>query len=239
MHYYKYPILLFCFLTLFNCEDEQKTIFSETNITTENNTIVEINIPLASGNLAISNQINTEIQKTIISALNIGSPNEINSSSIEESINSFNNEYTMFKTDFPETIQVWEAQIDGEVMYQSSEIISIAMTYYTNTGGAHGNLNISLLNFNSETGQRIENNQLFNDTEAFKALAKPYFEKATKDKSLLLDYKAFKLPANIGYNEEGIILLYNTYEIAPYSTGIIEFVVPFEVAQSYLVFNNF
>jgi len=238
MCHYKKLLSLCFFLVLFNCNEEQKTVFSEINITTDNNTIVEVNIPQVSGDKTISNQINSEIQKTIISALHIGNPDEITSSSVEESITSFNNEYNAFKSDFPETAQIWEAQIDGEVLYQSPEIISIAMTSYTNTGGAHGILNISFLNFDSETGQSIQNNQIFNDIEAFKTVAEPYFKDATKDKSLVLDYKQFELPANIGYSEDGIVLLYNTYEIAPYSSGIIEFAIPFEDAHPYLVFNS-
>lgn len=238
MYHYKYPISLCCFLVLFNCLEEQKTVFSDINITSENNTIVEVNIPQASGDKTVSNQINSELQKTIISALHIGNPDEISASSVEESIASFNNEFNTFKSDFPETVQIWDAQIDGEVMHQSSEIISIAITSYTNTGGAHGILNISFLTFDCKTGQRIQNNQFFNDIKAFKTVAEPYFKDATKDKSLLLDNKQFELPANIGYSEDGIVLLYNTYEIAPYSSGIIEFAIPFEEAEPYLIFNS-
>lgn len=238
MHHYKYIIsICYCFL-LFNCNEEQKTVFSDINITTENNNIVEVNIPQASGNKTVSNLINTEIQKTIIAALHIGNPDKITSSSLEESITSFNSEYIGFKSEFPETDQSWEAQIDGEVLYQSPGLTSVAITSYTNTGGAHGILNISFLNFDSKTGQRIQNKHLFNDIEAFKIVATPYFKDATKDKSLLLDYKQFELPANIGYSEDGIVLLYNTYEVAPYSSGIIELAIPFEEAEPYLVFNS-
>lgn len=238
MYHFKYLISICFFLTLFNCKEEQKIMFSDINITTENNTVVEVNIPEANGNKTVSDQINAEIQKTVISALHIGNPDNIVSTHVKESINSFNKEYGMFKKDFPETAQIWEAQIDGEVIYQSSEIISVAITSYTNTGGAHGALNISLLNFKTATGEQVKNNQLFNDIEAFKTLAKPYFKDATIDKSLILDSKEFILPANIGYSEDGIVLLYNTYEIAPYSTGIIEFTIPFEDVESYLVFNS-
>lgn len=238
MRHYKYLIVISCFIVFFNCEEKQKTMFSDINITTENNTLVEVNIPKASGNETISDQVNTVIQNTVISALHIGNPDEISSTSIEESIINFNREFKVFQFAFPEVPQLWEAQIDGEIMYQSSEIISIAITSYTNTGGAHGILNISFLNFNNETGQVLKNDQLFNEIEGFKKIAKPYFEEATKNKNLLLDGNAFELPANIGYSEEGIVLLYNTYEVAPYATGIIEFAIPYEEAEPFLVFNS-
>ena len=89
--------------------------------------------------------INSEINKIVVTALHIGEPNSIPSISAEESIISFNKEYQLFKTNFPESAQLWEAQIDGEILYLSPEIICIAITTYINTGGAHGNLNISFL----------------------------------------------------------------------------------------------
>lgn len=238
MHHYKILLSICCFFILFNCKEEQKTVFTDINITTNNNTIVEVNIPQASGNITVSNQINSEIQKTIISALSIGNPDEKTSSSLEESISSFNKEYETFKTDFPESSQIWEAQIDGEVLFESSEITSISITSYVNTGGAHGSLNISFLNFDSATGLRITNKNLFNNVDAFKEIAKIHFNKAIKEKDILFEQDKFELPENISFTEDGIILLYNTYEIAPYSSGVIEFTVPFEDAEPYLAFNG-
>lgn len=222
---------------MFNCKEEAQISFSENHITTKNNTLVEIHIPKASGSQEISNKINTEIQQTVVSNLNIDNP-DATSKSINESINYFNNEYNTFKNDFPESLQPWEAQIDGEVMYQSPEIISIAITSFTNTGGAHGNLVITFLNFNANTGERIKNNQLFNNTEAFTKTAYTYFTEHAKNQSLLIESNEFVLPANIGFNEDGLVLLYNTYEIAPYSEGIIEFIIPYSAATPYLAINN-
>jgi hypothetical protein len=237
MHRYRHLIVICCFFTFFNCKEEQQTVFSDISISTKNNTIVEVNIPKATGNKDISDRINTVIQNTIISALHIGNPNTIKKPTIEASITAFNNEFNVFKTAFPKTSQIWEAQIDGEVVYQSQELICIAITAYTNTGGAHGNVTISFLNFDSETGQTLSNDRLFNDIENFKRLAESYFKAETKDK-ILFDNKAFELPENMGFNPDGMVLLYNTYEIAPYATGIIEFVIPFNKVETYLVFNS-
>src|SRR5690606_665266 len=138
----------FCFLLVFSCSKESKIIFSDSYITTKNNNIVDVLIPLASGDETISNAINLAIATTVIQALHTGGDTEpITSKSIEESIDKFNDEYSSFSTDFPEDLPVWEAQIDGEIMYQSPEIISISITSYINTGGAQGNLNTSFLSF--------------------------------------------------------------------------------------------
>lgn len=211
--------------------------FSETNFTSENNGIVEVNIPLVEENNDIGRSINLVIKNYVIASLQI-EEKDLTTNSVEESIENFNKAYNNFINKFPDSAQEWEAQIDGEVIYKTKDIVSVSLTSYTNTGGAHGNLTISFLNFEATTGRLIDNDKLFTDIDAFKTIAKTHFKANIKDKDLLFDEENFKLPKNIGYSEDGIILLYNTYEIAPYSTGIIEFAVPFEEVNSVLFFKS-
>ncbi|WP_308991571.1 DUF4163 domain-containing protein [Mariniflexile litorale] len=238
MHTKKLFLFICSLCFILSCNEKAKTTFSDINITTKNNKLVEVNLPKAIGNNSITTQINTEISKVVIAALQIGEQDTITFKTIEESITLFNNEYRAFNTDFPDVSQPWEAQIDGEVMHQSLEIISIAITSYVNTGGAHGNTNISFLNFDASTGKRIKNKDLIKDLNAFKNVAKSYLKNALNHEDVLFEPNDFKLPANIGFNEEAVILLYNTYEIAPYSTGIIEFTIPIEKVNDFLVFNG-
>ena len=213
--------------------------FSETTLTSKNNRIVEINIPLANENNDVAKSINSAIKNYVITALQIGEPDNSTTKSVKESIEDFNIEYTNFTSNFPESTQAWEAQIDGEIIFKTQDIISVSLTAYMNTGGAHGGLNISFLNFEASTGKLIESSKLFTDIEGFKSIAKTHFEASVKDEDILFENETFQLPENIGYSDDGIILLYNTYEIAPYSTGIIELNIPFEYAKPYLVFNSF
>lgn len=235
----KSPLIICLFCMLFSCKKEFPISFSETNFTSKNNNIVEVNIPFANENSGITKSINSVIENYVITALQIGDSNKQIVKPIEKSIENFNVAYTDFINDFPDSAQEWEAQIDGEVIFKTQDIISISLTSYINTGGAHGNLNISFLNFEASTGKLIDNNSLIKDVDSFKTIAKTYFDSSVEGKDLLFDSETFNLPANIGYSDEGLILLYNTYEIAPYSTGIIEFSIPFEEAKPYLVFNSF
>lgn len=234
----KFIFIIFCFILFNSCEEESKISFIEVNVTTENNDSVEVTIPEAIGDMTIAEVINSEINHTVMSALHIGDSENITAKSIEESIDIFNKEYKNFMNDFPDSAQVWNAEIDGEVIYQSDEIISVSISSYINTGGAHGLFHISFLNFNAETGKRIPNGNLFNDITAFKKMAKAYFDSSIKDPSTLFEKDNFTLPVNIGYTEEGLILAYNVYEIAPYSTGLIDFTIPYEEADDYLVFQG-
>lgn len=238
MQIHKCFLFILAFLAFNSCKKEIQTTFLESDFNTDNNTTVSINIPVAMGDIRVSENINSTIKETVSKFLQIGDSEKKELKPIEESITDFTNEFSNFKKDFPENSQQWEAQIDAEILFQSPEIITIAITSYINTGGAHGSLYISLLNFNAETGEAIENINLFNNIKGFKNIASPYFEKETKNKDLLDSSEGFKLPENIGYNDEGVILIYNTFEIAPHSTGIIEFMIPFEKVNSSLVFNS-
>ncbi|WP_223032480.1 DUF3298 and DUF4163 domain-containing protein [Hanstruepera marina] len=227
---FKYIFLLaFVVISFISCIDDTKVEFSEINITTPKNNIVEINIPKASGVKTVAQNINSTITSGIIDYLKVGDLDTIPKSSVEDAINTFNNEYENFKTDFPESAIEWDAQIDGEVMYHSEVVISIALTAYQNTGGAHGILNISFLNFDVETGKLISNENLFSDFSAFKEFAKEYFKKEIAgNEDQYFEPEKFTMPANIGFDDEGVFLLYNTYEIAPYSTGLTEIHIPFD-----------
>lgn len=228
-------IIICCFTLFFSCKKDVKLAFEDLYITTENNAIVEVNILKATGDKTVSQAINSKIEKTVIANLHIGERDTINSTSIKQSITQFNKEFENFQNDFPETAQIWDAQINGEVMFNSPSIISIALTSYLNTGGAHGMLKVSFLNFKTSTGEIVSNENLITDIDTFKQIALPYFKEATKDKDIFeTELDTFTLPENIGYSYEGIVLLYNAYEIAPYSTGLIEFVIPFNEIESYI-----
>lgn len=233
-----YFFIFVCLFILVSCKNDPLIAFKETTISTDENSTVEVNIPLAEGNTEMAQSINKTIKNSVIYALQIGAQNMITSKSIEESIKAFDKDFHDFLNDFPESEQHWEAQIDGDVMHQSEDIISIAITSYVDTGGAHGSLNISFLNFNAQTGKTILNTDLFKDKKAFYNLAKSYFLANVSAKDSLFEPEKFVLPANIGYTVDGIILLYNTYEIADYSEGVIEFTIPYDKVNSLLVFDS-
>jgi len=72
---------------------------------------------------------------------------------------------------------------------------------------------------------------------AFKTVAEDYFNDQIADKKeLYFEPDNFVLPQNIGFNDTGVILLYNSYEVAPYSTGLTEFTIPFDDLVPYLNF---
>ncbi len=217
--------------------EEVNITFSEFNIEFNENAVIEINAPRAEGDNFISNIINSKIENHIVNMLNF----EENESNLllENALVKFDSEYAKFKNDFEESALVWEALFEGEVTYQSSKIISIAINSYLNTGGAHGNMNITFLNFDPMTGRLLEFHDLILNKAAFEDVAKKHFEaaKQASGKTGFVDYffgEGFQLPENIGFTDDGVILFYNVYEIASYADGITEFVIPYNEIEAYL-----
>ena len=226
---------------VFSCETEFKPAsFKIISLESNYDADISLNYNKAFGNNDLAKIINSNIEKTIIKSVNP----EIENQNLKSILDEFNTEYLDFKTQFPdESDPKWELYIETEKTYQSDEIISIAVSTYEFKGGAHGNDKIKFLNLNAKSGDVIENNQLVKDSTALKKIAKSYFIKdlESQDADLKMeDYfygNPFQLPENIGYSEDGLIMLYNTYEIASYAQGYTEFVIPFEEVNSIIGFN--
>lgn len=223
----------------FSCKKPQPaTTFKEVEVIIAPTSIVSVVIPKAEGNPEVSKNINQVITETIGKALMVADSDPGNWP-LETLIDNFDTAYQNFKADFPESEIAWEAQIDGEVLYQSPEVITIALTIYTNTGGAHGITSVRLLNFDAVTGQLLPNEKLISKLTAFETLVKTRLEKEVAERNIdVFDPKSFTMPQNIGFNNRGVILLYNQYEIAPYASGIIDFEIPYEEAEDLLTFDS-
>jgi len=237
----KNVIFIVALSIIFSCKEEVKIDFSEENIETSQNAEISINFPKAEGNKVVSELINNTIQNYIISQTNL-SEDSLTNLSIDEAVERFNTEFKTFKVDFPDSSQKWEAFIDGEVTYRSPEVISMAINSYLDTGGAHGNTNIRFFNFNPQSGELYSKTELISNVEGLSEVITNQLKKEIKSNSdqPMEDFffgKDFQLPESIGFSDEGLIILYNPYEIASYSQGIIEFTIPYEEVSSFLKVN--
>lgn len=220
-------------LILFSCEEITLLNFTETNMLYEDNATIELNIPKAEGTSISAKAINKVVENYIANML-VFLEEPSDTLQLDYAINAFDLEYKSFKDGFGENAMVWDASFDGEVTYQSPSLISIAINSYVNSGGAHGNLNITFFNFDS-TGTLLKFNDLFTDKEGLTEVVKAYFEEETKGSEINYFFgEPFHLPVNIGFNDEGVVFFYNVYEIASYSDGITEFTVPFDAIENHL-----
>ncbi|WP_455168890.1 PdaC/SigV domain-containing protein [Aegicerativicinus sediminis] len=227
-------------LTLgFGCsEPEEPLQFEEKSVEINESVTVEVNYPFYIGDSDRANAINSELQNVIANSMN--PMDTLKNVSVEEAAKLFKMSFDQFKKDFNDTNQRWEAFIDAEETYRSPEVLSIGINSYVDTGGAHGNTFINILNFNPIDGSVYQKEDLLIVNEGLEKIVKQYFLDAIQKKTIKSDLKDyffgedFHLPENIGYSDEGVIFLYNTYEASAYHLGITEFEIPFNEISEYL-----
>lgn len=233
----KIAIILIISAFILSCKEESSLSFKKSYISLNEIAQIEIEYPTVEGNSATAQAINTTISSYIVNSLNQeeGSVSDLD---VAAAASKFNEEFKAFKSDFPDSSAPWEAGIEGDVLYTSPLITSISISSYLYTGGAHGNDYIKLFNFNNANGAMLSPEEVLHLNSDFMNLAQGYFEsEVMKKDENIEDYffgESFKLPENMGLNENGLIMLYNKYEIASYAQGYTEFLIPFKDLEPYL-----
>ena len=147
----------------------------------------------------------------------------------------FNMAVEQYKEDmqngFP--VRKFEALQVYEVTYLFSCIISLYFDRYEFTGGAHGNTVRSSQTWNLKNCSLIALRQLVTCSPDYKAyiLADVYAQIQNEPELYFENYnelinKTFN-PRNFFCVPGGIVIYYQQYDIAPYSSGIREFLLPY------------
>jgi hypothetical protein len=171
---------------------------------------------------------------------------EIEATNIEEAIQSFKNGYLELKKMYPDEPVGWEADIEGKVTYEDKNILTIQVSSYLFTGGAHGFSATRFLNFDKAKALELETLELFNDPLEFQSFAEGKFrdqEKIPANGSInatgfMFEDDEFYLPENIGFTQEGLQLFYEQYEVASYADGPIILTLKFKELEPYIKFKK-
>lgn len=156
---------------------------------------------------------------------------------------------SQLKTDFDEDEKEflremgtgYECSHTANATFKGEQITSMLLTTYLYSGGAHGGIISETATFNNNSGKRI-GWEIFKDKRKVKAhivkgLMK-YFEvndKQSLEECLLLTLEELPLPATMPYfSEQGVVLLYDQYEIAPYAAGTPMDVITWKECEDYL-----
>lgn len=191
---------------------------------------------LVGGNEAIISKINAQIEQ-MVKDQTFSMEDTVQTTktgSIESLAKGFIKEFESLAAendDMP--LMGWDYEGSGDTLMISPKVISIYYQVYSFTGGAHGNSNITYLNFNAQTGDLLKLTDMVSDTTALKKIAELKFEKTQKEFAKDNDFEynkedyfwgnPFFLPANIAVTKNGLQFLYNPYEAAAYAVGTISF----------------
>lgn len=153
---------------------------------------------------------------------------------------SFISGYEEFRKDYPERLQSWYLIINLKVLRQLPGYLSVQYSHADYAGGAHGNSSINYLNYNPETKQEIALDSLIvpGKMPQLVKIAENIFrknEKLNSGESLedryFFENGKFSLAQNFRVTDQGLLFLYNPYEIKPYVDGYTELLIPFRDIQ--------
>jgi hypothetical protein len=201
---------------------------------------VRVSIPEASERTQIGKAINRGLSEEIIEWLDYDE--ERQAADVPGAIESFEKGYQQLRQQFRDETIGWEAEIEGELSYESRQMISLKLTGYIFTGGAHGYRSTRFLNFDLERADELERWELFSDLSGFEALAEEMFREShgipadgpINSTGFMFENNLFALPENVGVEPGGIILLYNPYEIASFADGDILLRIPLDRVKPFL-----
>ena len=148
-------------------------------------------------------------------------------------MNAFLADYEEFMSEDPAFVMPWSIEVEGQVLFENKHLISVALHQYTYTGGAHPNTYTSIYMMDKENGKPLQLVDLQTASDTLLAIAEAAFRTEVEigpEESLaeagFFEGEDFHLPANYALVEEGLMLYYNTYEIAPYVFGATEVLIP-------------
>lgn len=126
---------------------------------------------------------------------------------------------------------------------QYEDFVQLHMFSYSYMGGAHGNANDAHYLIGKENGKRLALKDVVKDINKFTTLAEVYFRKGLElaadadlqEEGFWFD-NGFKCNENFYFSEDKMIFVYNQYEIAPYSAGIIYNEIPISKIKHLLKF---
>lgn len=136
----------------------------------------------------------------------------------------------------------YEVYINNEVTYDRNDIISIVITQYDFTGGAHGMTYLHAYNYNLLTGNKLTLRDIFKPDVDYETLINNFIheEISRNPENYFKGDECFKGISNnqpFYIDDDGIVIYFGLYEIAPYYVGIPKFKMKFNRFSNCLNYN--
>jgi hypothetical protein len=143
------------------------------------------------------------------------------------------------RADLGENFFVWYDYLTGEVTWQSTYLVSITVAQEYYCGGVHPNNLLSSVCFDLYTGLPVPLASFFTipENDVIDQLLDLVYQQTSTltDESGALIYDcsldtlhAYFKPGNFYLTDEGFVIYYQPYDIAPYAAGLPEFLIPYD-----------
>lgn len=131
----------------------------------------------------------------------------------------------------------WSIRIDAKVEYYGARVLTFKISDYVYFGGAHGSENTYIVSYQVPELTQLGLLDLILDADTMRKEAEAQFKVLRQidpsanlgsDGSESENVTQFVISENFGVTKDGLLFIYNPYEIAPYSEGDISLLIPFD-----------
>jgi hypothetical protein len=187
-------------------------------------------------NLSAMEKINSLIQIELLRPVGREKNNNL-----KELMQNFIDEYKNFKKEFPESQQEWEIERRVDNNFKDDNILSCTSSEYSYLGGAHSNTYLRFTNFKLKSGEIIDLSDILiaGFLPELNSIVEPIFrneKNLTEDINLTeagfwFDDDKFSVNNNFSIGKDGLIFVYNNYEITAYAYGPTELFIPYKTIK--------
>lgn len=208
-----------------NAKDTDTKVSSKPSVYETEYISVNIDLPVVSGiNSNAQKLINDRIQDEINS-----SKSNVEKQAIEDGEQSKKSGSDIRKYNFTSKYKV---------TYNKNNILSIVLTIYQYTGGAHGSTTEVAYNFDTNTGKIGVLEDFFGEDKDYRTkILKEIREDISKEPQnyfieTINNLNGIPYNQNFYLEDEDVVVYFDEYEIAPYAAGIPEFKIPYAKFKS-------
>lgn len=182
------------------------------------------------------------INRRILSVVASNTPSPDNApkpASVEQAAAIFIDSFDAFVKSEPQKQMPWQSEVTGQVLFDQPGIVTVSISTYAFTGGAHGMSMTQLLVFDTGSGRQLFLKDIF--IPGFEAKLDQLIERRYRQmrgmsegepldgvKGGLFDTR-LRHTDNFAVTGSGITFLYNPYDIAPYAAGPIRIHLSFDM----------
>jgi hypothetical protein len=186
---------------------------------------------------ALSEAVNDSLNRQIMQSIDTGNP-EVETHTFETAGKLFIADFEKAQNEFPENTMGWYFKGVVKSTLVTDTLLSLKSSAEFFTGGAHGGYGTYFINLRPATGQTVKLGDIFKP--GYEATLNAIGEKQFRESLNLADTislaeEGFEFPNdkfilndNYGLTKDGIVFVFNIYEIAPYVLGAQEILIPYE-----------
>jgi hypothetical protein len=203
---------------------------------------VRLRYPTAQGGSPVlCESLNAYVHSYLLQAFEGIMPDRPAQTSIDSVIQAFFDDYHRHQAVFSDTALPWGLEIDGEVIYQSDQWLTLRMVHREYLGDAAPQQWTRYLMLDCASGRTLSPSDLVEDPTQLQKLVETRLRHQLglpASRSLLS--VGFNLPAgpypfleNFGLTKQGLVVHYNAYEVAPQQLGSVEVKIPLSELAAY------